>query len=253
MTYIPFFYVESHATAQIDPKQPYRTWNLSSKIRSWSGLHQKILVLRVVYLRPEASVLGGHKVLKLWTDEFDFPPYWPQLLVRVTFSRRCSRKHSKIIHLQKILAYLLWWARWIASEMAMIWIWDNWTISLTPFCWFVAALGLKEPSQLGEIIPLMFNFINSRFCSIYELLHCCDFFGENGTHPNVVFLQLVRLRGWVVIKNNETCNALKCLKPSGLIDWINYRFATDGYIKIAPIYQERRPGALLKLNNVAAL
>ena len=43
------------------------------------------------------------------------------------------------------------------------------------------------------------------------------------THPNVVFLQLVRFRGWVVIKNNETCNAPKRLKPSGLIDWINCR------------------------------
>ena len=25
------------------------------------------------------------------------------------------------------------------------------------------------------------------------------------------------------MKNNETCNALKCLKPSGLIDWVNCR------------------------------
>ena len=29
-------------------------------------------------------------------------------------------------------------------------IWDNWTTPLTLLCWFVAALGLKEPSQPGE-------------------------------------------------------------------------------------------------------
>ena len=38
---------------------------------------------------------------------------------------------------------------------------------MTLFCWFVAALGLKEPSQPGEIIPFLFHFNNSRFCSIY--------------------------------------------------------------------------------------
>ena len=60
------------------------------------------------------------------------------------------------------------------------------------------------------------------------------FLVEIGTHPNVVFLHLVRFRGWVVMKNNETCNALKCLKPSGLIDWINCRFCNGwGYMKCA--------------------
>ena len=126
---------------------------------------------------------------------------------------------------------MLWCACWIASGMAMIWIWDNWTTSLTLFCWFVAALELKKPSQPGEIVPLILHFINSRFCSIYELLHCCDFFGDIGTHPNVIFLQVVRFRGWVVMKNNETCNALKCLKPSGLIDWINCRLC-NGWVHI---------------------
>ena len=34
------------------------------------------------------------------------------------------------------------------------------------------------------------------------------------------------------MKNNETCNAPKCLKPSGLIDWINCRLCNGwGYIK----------------------
>ena len=31
------------------------------------------------------------------------------------------------------------------------------------------------------------------------------------------------------MKNNETCNALKCLKPSGLIDWINCRLC-NGWV-----------------------
>ena len=37
----------------------------------------------------------------------------------------------------------------------------RWTTSLTLFCWFVAALGLKEPSQPGEIIPLSWHINNS--------------------------------------------------------------------------------------------
>ena len=95
-----------------------------------------------------------------------------------------------------------------------------------------AALGQKKPSQPCEIIPFLFHFNNSRFCSIYGLLHCCDcIFWEIGTHPNVVFLQLVRFRGWVVMKNNETCNAPKRLKPSGLIDWINCRLC-NGWVHI---------------------
>ena len=98
-------------------------------------------------------------------------------------------------------------------------------------CWFVAVLGLKEPSQSGEIVPLKFHFINSRFCSTHGLLHCCDFLKEIGPHPKVVFLQLVRFRGWIVIKNNKTCNALKCLKPSGLIDWINCRLC-NGWVQM---------------------
>ena len=62
------------------------------------------------------------------------------------------------------------------------------------------------------------------------------FFGEIDAHPNVVFLQMVRFRGWVVMKNNKTCNALKpsgqpCLKPSGLIDWINCRLC-NGWVHI---------------------
>ena len=35
----------------------------------------------------------------------------------------------------------------------------------------------------------------------------------------------------VVIENNETCNAPTCLKPSGLIDWINCRFCS-GWVQI---------------------
>ena len=31
------------------------------------------------------------------------------------------------------------------------------------------------------------------------------------------------------MKNNETCNAPKCLKPSGLIDWINCRLC-NGWV-----------------------
>ena len=31
------------------------------------------------------------------------------------------------------------------------------------------------------------------------------------------------------MKNNETCNAPKCLKPSGLIDWINFRLC-NGWV-----------------------
>ena len=54
-------------------------------------------------------------------------------------------------------------------------------------------------------------------------------FGEIGTHPTVVLLQLVRFRGCVVIQNNKSCNATKCLKPSGFIDWENVGFATDGF------------------------
>ena len=89
------------------------------------------------------------------------------------------------------------------------------------FCWFVAALGLKEPSQPCEIIPFLFHFNNSRFCSIYGLLHCCDcFFGEIGTHSRLSCM-----------KNNQTCNAPKCLKPSGLIDWINCRLC-NGWVHI---------------------
>ena len=56
-------------------------------------------------------------------------------------------------------------------------------------------------------------------------------FGEIDTHPNAVFLQLVRFRGWVVIKNNEACNAVKCRKPSGLIDWVNCRLC-NGWVRI---------------------
>ena len=100
----------------------------------------------------------------------------------------------------------------------MIRIWDTWTTSLTLFCRFVAALGLKE-SQPGEIIPIIFYQFK-----LFLFLNCFTvavLFGEIGTHPNVVFLQLVRFRGWVSMKNNETCNAPKCLKPTGLIDWVN--------------------------------
>ena len=36
------------------------------------------------------------------------------------------------------------------------------------------------------------------------------------------------------MKNNETCNAPKCLKPSGLIDWINCKLCNGWvYIKCA--------------------
>ena len=31
------------------------------------------------------------------------------------------------------------------------------------------------------------------------------------------------------MKNNETSNALKCLKPSGLVDWINFRLC-NGWV-----------------------
>ena len=55
--------------------------------------------------------------------------------------------------------------------------------------------------------------------------------GEIGTHPNVVFLQLVRFRVWVSMKNNETCNAPKCLKPTGLIDWVNCSLC-NGWVHI---------------------
>ena len=47
---------------------------------------------------------------------------------------------------------------------------------LTQFCRFVATLGLKEPSQRGEIFRFIFHFFKSMFCSIYGLLHCCDCF-----------------------------------------------------------------------------
>ena len=115
----------------------------------------------------------------------------------------------------------------------MIWLWNNWRTSLTLFFWFFAALGLKEQSQPGEIVPFIFYFNNSRFCFIYGLLHCCgdSFFAEVGTQPNVVFLLLVRFWGWVVMKNNGTCNALKCLKPSGLIEWVNCRLC-NGWVRI---------------------
>ena len=56
-------------------------------------------------------------------------------------------------------------------------------------------------------------------------------FWEIGKRPDVVFLQSVRFRGWDVMKNNETCNALKCLKPSGLIDWIDCRLC-NGWVFI---------------------
>ena len=78
-------------------------------------------------------------------------------------------------------------------------------------------------------------------------------FGEIGTHPNVVLLQFLRFRGWFVMKNNETCNALKCLKSSGLIDWKNCRLCNRRVLIKAPICQERRPGASPSLNVVGTL
>ena len=66
---------------------------------------------------------------------------------------------------------------------------------------------------------------NSIYISFYQLkvlfhiriasllwLFC---FGKIGIHPIVVFLQLVRFRGWVVMKNNETCNNLNVWSPQG--------------------------------------
>ena len=55
------------------------------------------------------------------------------------------------------------------------------------------------------------------------------------------------------MKNNETCNAPKCLKPSGLIDWINCRLCNGWVQRNAPIYQEERPGAVRTLKIVGAL
>ena len=40
---------------------------------------------------------------------------------------------------------------------------------------------------------------------------------------NVVFLQLTRFRGLVLMKRNETWYALKFLWPSGLLGWVNCR------------------------------
>ena len=83
------------------------------------------------------------------------------------------------------LAKLMLWASWIASKMAMIWIWDNWATFLTLFCWFVAAIGLEEPSQPVETIPFIFHFNNSRFWTIYALLFCCDSFLRRLTHIQI--------------------------------------------------------------------
>ena len=37
--------------------------------------------------------------------------------------------------------------------------------------------------------------------------------------------------GWVLMKNNESVNVVKCLKPSGLIDWVNCRLC-KGWVHI---------------------
>ena len=52
-------------------------------------------------------------------------------------------------------------------------------------------------------------------------------------HTQKVYLHLVRFRGRVVMKKNETCNegVSKCLKPSRLIDWVNC-WLCNGWVKI---------------------
>ena len=140
------------------------------------------------------------------------------------------------------------------SEMAMIWIGDNWTTCLTLFCWFVVALGLKKPSQPGDTIPFFFissiqGFFHIRVASLLWWLY----FGEIDTHSIVAFLQLVRFRGLVVMKNNETCNALKCLKPSGLIGWVNFWHLHGWFHVERANSQEQRLGTLPNLNVVGAL
>ena len=58
--------------------------------------------------------------------------------------------------------------------------------------------------------------------------------------------------GYVLIKNNKICNAVKFLKPSGLLDWVNCSLCNGWVVKNEPIYQQRRPGALPNLNVVGA-
>ena len=80
---------------------------------------------------------------------------------------------------------------------------------------------------------IFISFYQLKVFFIHELLYSCGdcFFWEVGTHPNVVFLQLVRIRSWVVMKINGSCNALKCLKPSGWIVWVNSRLC-NGWVHL---------------------
>ena len=56
--------------------------------------------------------------------------------------------------------------------------------------------------------------------------------------PNVVSLQLVRFRGWFKMKKNEIPNALECLKPSGLDDWVKCRLCNGWvHIKCASLFR----------------
>ena len=55
-----------------------------------------------------------------------------------------------------------------------------------------------------------------------------------------------------MIKSNETCNALKCLKPPGLINGINCRLC-NGWVHIkCAILSRTEAGALPTLNVVGA-
>ena len=83
----------------------------------------------------------------------------------------------------------------------------------------------------AKIIPFFCLLIFQGFVLYTDCFTVVIVFWGDCTHPNVVFLQLVRFQGWVVMKNNETCNAPKCLKPSGLIDWTNCR-RCNGWVQI---------------------
>ena len=102
---------------------------------------------------------------------------------------------------------------------------------LTLLCWFVAALGLKEPSQPGEIIPFLFHFDNSRFCSIYGFLHCCDCFLGRLAH-----IQMWYSCNWLGFevelwwKTTKPATLRSVWSPQGWY-WINCRLC-NGWVHI---------------------
>ena len=74
------------------------------------------------------------------------------------------------------------------------------------------------------LFPVRFHLVFFQsfrvFVSYIDFFNVVVVFGTNGTPRNVAFLQLVWFRDWVLTINNEPCNALKCLKPSALIDFV---------------------------------